>query len=128
MKFNPYPNKPAQEVIFSRKINKIYHPPLYFNQNLVKSSSTHNHLGMILETKLDFNLNLKNVQNKVNTTTGLLRKLQNTLPGTSLSTIFKSFIMPFIKPFILIMETYFMIEHVTLHFIKISNQFNTMLH
>ena len=75
MKFNPYPNKPAQEVIFSRKTSKIYHPPLYFNQNLVKSLSTRNHLGMILETKLDFHLNLKNVENKVNTTTGLLRKL-----------------------------------------------------
>ena len=54
MRFNPDPNKQAQEVIFSRKINKIDHPPLYFNQNLVKSSSTHKHLGMILDTKLDF--------------------------------------------------------------------------
>ena len=25
--------KQAQEVIFCRKINKIDHPPLYFNQN-----------------------------------------------------------------------------------------------
>ena len=28
MRFNPEPNKQAQEVIFSRKINKIDHPPL----------------------------------------------------------------------------------------------------
>ena len=47
---------------------------------------------MILETKLDFSLHLKNVQNKVNKTIGLLRKLQDTLPRTSLITIFKSFI------------------------------------
>ena len=94
MRFNPDPNKQAQEVIFSRKINKIDHPPLYFNQNLVKSSSTHKHLGMVLDTRLDFNLHLKNVQNKVNKTIGLLRKLQNTLPRTSLITIFKSFIRP----------------------------------
>ena len=99
MRFNPDPNKQAQEVIFSRKINKIDHPPLYFNQNLVKSSSTHKHLGMVLDTRLDFNLHLKNVQNKVNKTIGLLRKLQNTLPRTSLITIFKSY-----NPF-LIMET-----------------------
>ena len=57
MRFNPDPNKQAQEVIFSRKINKIDHPPLYFNQNLVKSS-THKHLGMVLDTRLDFNLHL----------------------------------------------------------------------
>ena len=35
MRFNSYPNKQVQEVIFSRKINKIDHPPLYFKQNLV---------------------------------------------------------------------------------------------
>ena len=92
MRFNPDPNKQAQDVIFSRKNNKIDHPPLYFNQNLVKSSSTHKHLGMILDTKLDFSLHLKNVQSKVNKTIGLLPKLQDTLPRTSLITIFKSFI------------------------------------
>ena len=107
MRFNPNPKKQAQEGIFSRKINKIDHPPLYFNDNLLKSSA-HKHLGMVLDTKLDFNLHLKNVQNKVNKTIGLLRKFQNTLPRTSLITIFKSFL--------------------TLRFIKISNQFNTTRH
>ena len=94
MRFNPDPNKQAQEVIFNRKINKIDHPPLYFNQDLVKLSSTHKYLGMVLYTRLDFNLCLKNVQNKVNKTIGLLRKLQNTLPRTSLITIFKSYLRP----------------------------------
>ena len=81
-------------MIFSRKINKIDHPPLYFNKNIAISSSTHKHLGMILDTKLDFSLHLKNVQSKVNKTIGLLPKLQDTLPRTSLITIFKSFIRP----------------------------------
>ena len=47
-----------------------------------------------MDTRLDFNLDLKNVQNKVNKTIGLLRQLQHTLPRTSLTTIFKSFIRP----------------------------------
>ena len=94
MRFNSDPKKQAQEVICSRKINKTDHLPLYFNENLVKSSSTQKHLGMILDTKVDFSLHLKNVQNKVNKTIGLLRKLQDTLPRTSLITIFKSFIRP----------------------------------
>ena len=47
---------------------------------------------MILGAKFDFSLHLKNVQNKVNKTIGLLRKLQGTLLRTSLITIFKSFI------------------------------------
>ena len=74
MRFNPDPNNQTQEVIFSRKINKIDLPPLYFNENFVRSSSTHKHLGMVLDTRLDFNLHLKNVQNKVNKTIVLLRK------------------------------------------------------
>ena len=49
---------------------------------------------MGLDTRLDFNLHLKNIQNKVNKTTGLFHKLQNTLPRTSLIAIFKSFIRP----------------------------------
>ena len=89
MRLNPDPNKQAQHVIFSRKINKIDHLPLY--QNLLKSSSTHKHVRMVLDTRLGFNLHLKNVQNKVNKTIGLLRKLQNTLPRFSLITSFKSF-------------------------------------
>ena len=94
MRFNPDPKKQAQEVIFSGKFNKIDHPPLYFNENLVKSSSTQKYLGMLLDTKLDFSLHVLNVQNKVNKTIGLLRKLQDTLPRTSLITIFKSFVRP----------------------------------
>ena len=94
MRFNPDPKKQAQELILSRKINKINHLPLYFNENLLKSSSTQKHLRMILDTKLDFSLHLKNVQNKVNKTIGFLCKLQDTLPRTSLITIFQSFIRP----------------------------------
>ena len=94
MRFNSDPKKQAQEMIFSRKISKIDHPSLYFNENLVKSSSTQKYLGMLLDTKLDFSLHVLNVQNKVNKTIGLLRKLQDTLPRTSLITIFKSFVRP----------------------------------
>ena len=78
MRFNSDPKKQAQEVIFSRKISKIDHPPLYSNEILVKSSSTQKHLGMLLDTKLDFSLHVLNVQNKVNKTIALLRKLQDT--------------------------------------------------
>ena len=94
VRFNPDPNKQAQEVIFSRNINKIDHLLLFFNQNLVKSSSTHKHLETVLDTRLDFNLQLKNLQNNVNKTMGFLCKLQNILPRTSLITIFKLFIRP----------------------------------
>ena len=59
MSFNPDPNKQAQEVIFSRKLNKLDHPSLNFNNTVVIQSTTHKHLGMILDTKLDFQEHLK---------------------------------------------------------------------
>ena len=49
---------------------------------------------MVLDTKLDFNVHIKNVQSKINKTIELLRKLQNILPRESLITIYKTFIKP----------------------------------
>ena len=49
---------------------------------------------MVLDTKLDFNLHLKNVQRKVNKTIRLLRKLPNILPRESLVIIYRSFVRP----------------------------------
>ena len=80
MSFNLDPSKQAQEVIFFRKIQKTCHPSIYFNNKSVKQVPSQKHLGMILDTKLNFQEHLKNVLNKVNKTIGLLRKLQNILP------------------------------------------------
>ena len=33
MSFNPDPTKPAEEILFSHKIHRPYHPPLNFNNN-----------------------------------------------------------------------------------------------
>ena len=49
---------------------------------------------MFLDTKLDFQGQLKSIFNKLNKTIGLLSKLRNTLPRLPLLTIYKSFIRP----------------------------------
>ena len=46
MSFNPDPSKQAQEVTFSRKLQKSTHPTLNFNYNTVTQSVTQKHLGM----------------------------------------------------------------------------------
>ena len=92
--FNPDPCKQAQEVIFSRKTQKTCHSSDYFNNKSVKQVPSQKRLGMILDTKLNFQEHLKNILNKVNKTIGLLRKLQNILPGGPLLTIYKAFIRP----------------------------------
>ena len=92
--FNPGPSKQAQEVIFSRKPQKSTHPTLSFNNNTVTQSENQKHLGMFLDTKLDFQGYLKSIFKKVSKTIGLLRKLRNILPRMPLVTIYKSFIRP----------------------------------
>ena len=96
MSFNPDPSKQAQEVIFSRKLEKSVYPPLHFNNIAVTQSTTQKHLVMLLDVKLDFQGHLKNIYSKVNKTIGLLRKLHNILPRLLLLTICKSFIIPYL--------------------------------
>ena len=92
MSFNTNPSKEAQEIISLIK-SKIHIILLFIsitsrsNKSLFK-----NHLKMILETKLNFQENLKNVSNNVNKIIGLLRKLQIILPRGPLVTICKLFI------------------------------------
>ena len=88
MSFNPDPNKQAQEVIFSRKLNKPNHPSLNFNNTIVIQSTNHKHLGMVLDTQE----HLKDKLSKISKTIGLLRKLQKILTRAPLLTIYKSFI------------------------------------
>ena len=57
-------------------------------------STPHKHLGMILDTKMDFQEHLKDKLSKISKTIGLLRRLQKILSRAPLLTIYKSFIRP----------------------------------
>ena len=72
----------------------INHPPLFFNQNVFPQNFLQKHLGMYLDSKLNFSEHLKTIFQKTNNTIGLLRKLQTLLPRAPLITIYKSFIRP----------------------------------
>ena len=92
MNFNPDPIKQAQELIFSRKVQTTNHPPLFFNKNVVSQTTLEKHLGMFLDSKLNFSEHLKTIFQKTNKTIGLFRKLQPLLPRGPLITIYKLFI------------------------------------
>ena len=69
MSFNPDPSNQVQEVIFSRKIKKLPHPSLVFNNNNVLQASSQKHLSVTLDVKVTFDEQFNNVLNKVNKTT-----------------------------------------------------------
>ena len=89
-----YPNKQAQEVIFTRKLKNASHPTLVFNNANVSSCKPQKHLGILLDSKLTFEERYKTILNKTNSTIGLLPKLQSLLPRVALITIYKAFVRP----------------------------------
>ena len=85
MNFNQDLINKAQEVIFSRKTEKLPHPP-------IKQSIYQKHLDIVQDSKLTFENHLKTMTTKINITAGLLSKLQNLLPRTASTTIYKAFV------------------------------------
>ena len=57
IQFNPDLNKQVNEVIFTRKTssNSLSHPPVKFNNNDISKCPHQKHLGIILDSKLNFN-------------------------------------------------------------------------
>ena len=94
MLFNPDPVKEAIEVCFSHKQDKVVYPPLQFNNNDIQSANSQKHLGLVLDSKLDFNENVNNKTNKRNNSIGIMRKLSLTLSRNSLLTVYKTFVRP----------------------------------
>ena len=92
--FNPDLNKQAQEVIFSRKLKKVLHLSLCFNNSNVSQVSSQKQLGLTLANRLTFDKHLNIASNKISENLRLLRKLQNTLPRSALLTIYKCFMRP----------------------------------
>ena len=94
MSFNPDPNKTATEVIFSHKSNQPQHPATYFNNFPISSKPFTKHLGMVLDSKLNFDVHLDEKISKANKGIGMLKKLHCDLSRKTLITVYKSFIRP----------------------------------
>ena len=84
MSFNPDVSKQAQEIIFSRKKNINNHPVVFFNNLSINRNSTQKHLGLLLDEKLNFSVHVNDKLKKVTKSINLLRKLNLTLPLSSL--------------------------------------------
>ena len=54
MSFNPDVSKQAQEIIFSKKSQKLFHPAVLFNNIPVQRSTVQKHLGVYLDEKFKY--------------------------------------------------------------------------
>ena len=59
MQFNPDKNKQAIQVIFPHKRTKPVYPPIFLNESEVKIKNERKHLGMILDSHLNFNSHVR---------------------------------------------------------------------
>ena len=79
MSFNPESSKQVQEVIFTRKLQKIHYPSLFFNDSSVRLTCEKKQVAMLLDFKLDFQEYCKSLLKKVHKIVALLRKFRNIL-------------------------------------------------
>ena len=56
MSFSPDPSKPAQELIFSRKLKTVPYLSITFNNDPLGLCPAQKHLGLVLDSKLMFKL------------------------------------------------------------------------
>ena len=94
MLFNPDPSKQAIEICFSHKRDNVSYPSLVFNDNKVQLANSQKHLGLILDSKLDFNEHVDNKINKCNKIIVLIKRFSLILQRKSLLTIYESFVRP----------------------------------
>ena len=87
MSFSPDPSKHAQEVIFSRRINRVYHQPLLFKYSTVQQISSQKHLGIHLDEELPFKHHINEKINKANKGIGIVRKFNNIFARSALLAI-----------------------------------------
>ena len=94
MSFNFDYTKPADEVVFSRKRIETHLLLLMINDVPAERVPFHKLLGLILDSKLDFNKHINTMLSIVNKMIALLRKFQHILPRHNLLTVYKTFIKP----------------------------------
>ena len=84
MIFNPDLSKHVQEVMFSRKTNKINHPTTTFNTVLIACTPCQKHFGLHLHEKLNFKQHISMKISKANKGIGIIKRLSLILPRNSL--------------------------------------------
>ena len=91
MKFNA---DKTEEVVFSCKRNKPVHPTLKLGSSDISAKIEHKHLGMILDSKLDFQSHVREAIVKARRGIGMIRYLSRYVSREVLDVIYKLHVRP----------------------------------
>ena len=94
MVFNPDITKQAVEVIFSVKTKKPFHPDLTFNGVPVAREDHTQHLGVHLDSRLNFSKHISEAIRKANKGLGLLKYLSRYVSRKVLDLSYKLYVRP----------------------------------
>ena len=82
--FNPYVSKQVQETVFSHKVIETNHATVYFNNVPVIRENFQKHLGLLLDSKLNFFDHIIDKIKKAIKSINIIRKIYLSLPWYSL--------------------------------------------
>ena len=87
----------SESILFSRKYNKPYHPPVLLNQTQIAEVNSHKHLVITFSNDCTWHEHLELVKSKAWKRINIMRKLKFQLDRKSLQTIYFSFIRPLLE-------------------------------
>ena len=95
--FNPDITKQAVEVIFSNKAIPSDPLPLTFNNIPVKRVLDTKHLGLILDSKINFKKHIDDKLGKANKGIGVMKQMKKWVDMRALETVYKLYIRPHLE-------------------------------
>ena len=84
----------TEEVIFSTKRVKPDHPPLKLGDDVITQSLEHKHLGMVLDSKLDFKSHIREAITKARRGIGMMKHLSRYVSRDVLIQLYKLYVRP----------------------------------
>ena len=94
VKLNP---AKSEAIVFSRKTNQPYHPPLKMNDQPIKEVTSHKHLGIFFSNGGTWHEHIDYITSKALTRINIMRKLKFILDRQLLEIIYASFVIPVLE-------------------------------
>ncbi|MES9993744.1 MAG: reverse transcriptase domain-containing protein, partial [Candidatus Thiodiazotropha sp.] len=92
--FNP---SKTESLLFSRKLNKPFHPPIFMQNHQITEVDSHKHLGLYFSNDCTWHQHINYITQKAWIRINIMRKLKFKLDRKSLETIYIAFIRPLLE-------------------------------